>query len=123
MKPERCRKLVANGGGSARFHQCLNDAVTKAGYCRVHDPELREQRRAKQTKCAYVNEETGKPDCSIIVRGTKYCQWHGESVLRARVYTQAAVQGKTLEWAIKQKGGWIEKSELIRRLTVSLKNT
>ena len=85
----QCKEKVLDGGSFRGFRGCSNPAVTKAGYCKVHDPQL---------KCVHVDEGTGNPDCSTIVTGTKYCKWHAESVQRHRIYAQAQAQCGTLAW-------------------------
>lgn len=42
-----CPKSVSDHTGF-RFFPCGNKAVTIAGFCRVHDPDLREERRRKR---------------------------------------------------------------------------
>jgi len=47
MDKKRCKYDVADAGGW-RFHQCMNKAVTAAGYCRVHDPDEKTKRAKKR---------------------------------------------------------------------------
>jgi hypothetical protein len=51
----KCPERVASEGGW-HFHTCGRKAVTERGFCRIHDPELREERRKKRGPTAFERE-------------------------------------------------------------------
>lgn len=55
MGTEKCREMVSSSN-AWRMSSCMNKAVTEAGYCRVHDPELRRLREAKRTPSKYERQ-------------------------------------------------------------------
>lgn len=74
----RCKESQVSSPNSWRYAQCQNKAVTGAGYCRVHDPELRAARQAKRppTKWERINKarreleevlETLPPDVAVRI--------------------------------------------------------
>lgn len=47
-EPDNKCKREINDGPGWRWHQCDNAAVTEAGFCRVHDPDLQAERAKKR---------------------------------------------------------------------------
>lgn len=97
VQEKACIADVHNAYGVG-FHKCLNTSLYGKLHCGVHDPERQAARNKAATKCAYVHETTGKPDCIVRVQGTKYCAWHAGYVLRNRTYVQAQAQRATERW-------------------------
>lgn len=56
-----CKARVASRGSWTR-HDCRKPAVTAAGYCRTHDPELREQRAARRGPSKFERQGMGFKD-------------------------------------------------------------
>ena len=53
MAAERCREEIWN---QFIAHQCSRRAVTAAGYCRQHDPELKRQRTASRPPSKWARQ-------------------------------------------------------------------
>ncbi len=103
-------------------HDCPNRAVTASGHCKVHDPKLKAQREASVPKCAYVDEQTGKPDCEVTVRDGKYCSFHGRCVSEGRTGARARAQMTTLDWLNSLDCELVNIDEVIARLSVTMRN-
>jgi hypothetical protein len=56
---ERCKEEVSSSDGW-RSHRCSYKAVTDAGYCRTHDPELAKQRAAKRGPSRWERERLAR---------------------------------------------------------------
>lgn len=69
MTAPRCRKTVHDRDDlwDVHGHRCTRAAVTEAGYCRQHDPELRADREARRppTKYEQMREVADALDAAI----------------------------------------------------------
>lgn len=87
MSSGKCREILF---GELRSYPCANKAVTAAGYCRVHDPELQAARRekapppkdsrrriARQQLDEFLKAKLSPEDYATALRGVQwgYCDW------------------------------------------------
>lgn len=98
MSDDRCKQNVYSDSIGWRSRRCESKAVTHAGYCRLHDPDLRAEREKKRPPVKWERKHAVRKLVEAAIERKLGRQW--VDAIRLYAFEHADVPWPLPQWLV-----------------------